>query len=129
MKKFLVLLLAIVYLGVSSGATLHLHYCMGKLVNMGLSTQNEDACGKCGMTKKEKNGCCQDEQKQLKTDQAQKTQAEFSFSFLALEPIFLSEVIISEPQFSSVNEENPTSNAPPRTQSVSLYIQNCTFLI
>lgn len=129
MKKAVIFIVALMYLGISSGATLHLHYCMGMLVNMGLTTQNQDACGKCGMTKKEKKGCCQDEQKQLKTDQAQKTQAHFSFDYFSQPVLMPSEFLISEPPFSSITEENPTGNAPPRPEVVGLYIQNCSFLI
>ena len=37
MKKLLITILALVYLTVSSGATVNLHYCMGKLMSWDLS--------------------------------------------------------------------------------------------
>jgi hypothetical protein len=39
MKKFITAILAVLYLGTSSGATIHMHYCMGKLAEWGLGHQ------------------------------------------------------------------------------------------
>ena len=50
------------------GATVHMHYCMGKLVDTSLMHDDEHLCGKCGMKKStQKKGCCKDEQKTFKT--------------------------------------------------------------
>ncbi len=74
MKKFITAILAVLYLGTSSGATIHMHYCMGKLADWGLSKNKSKTCPKCGMEKSHKsdNGCCKDEHKFLKDDSAQK---------------------------------------------------------
>jgi hypothetical protein len=64
MKKFLVTILAIVYLGSSIGATTHFHYCMDKLVNWDFGQAKKDKCSKCGANKPanyHKHGCCSDE--------------------------------------------------------------------
>jgi hypothetical protein len=51
MKRTLLTILAIFYLGVSSGATVHFHYCMGELVSWGLAKQAGKVCDFCGMSK------------------------------------------------------------------------------
>ncbi|WP_200864732.1 hypothetical protein [Arcticibacter svalbardensis] len=43
MKKFFVTLFVVFYLGVSSGATMHFHYCMGQLVDMGLEMDGKES--------------------------------------------------------------------------------------
>ena len=49
MKKLLVTILALIYLGSSTGAMMHLHYCMGKLAETSFSKKNNATCNKCGM--------------------------------------------------------------------------------
>jgi hypothetical protein len=68
MKKALATILAVIYLSTSIGATVHFHYCMGKLASWGLTDQHSSAvklytcpihseissdhpgnCSKCGM--------------------------------------------------------------------------------
>lgn len=66
MKKIAVILLLLVYTGATTGATIHLHYCMNQFVGSSLWHSGKDSkCGKCGMTAKN-NGCCKDEHKQAK---------------------------------------------------------------
>jgi hypothetical protein len=132
MKKIITAILAVLYLGSSLGATIHMHYCMGKLADWGLSYSKSKTCPKCGMEKKDKGdkGCCKDEHKFLKNDSAQKLtennlQMLQLFSF-AIPPSFIELPSIN---FSSVTEENPISNAPPRTHGVALYIFKRSFLI
>ena len=61
------------YLCISIGITVHVHYCMGKLVEVSFWEQNDNHhCVHCGMDKKSsKKGCCKDEHKIIKsaTDQ------------------------------------------------------------
>lgn len=75
MKKLLVSILAFIYLFSSVGATIHMHYCMNKLVSWGFTERDTDknACEYCGMYRpptyrhcfKETRGCCSDEQQQI----------------------------------------------------------------
>ena len=69
MKRFVVSILAVLYLATASGATVHLHYCMGMLVGASLRTDEDHLCSRCGMKKKSNNGCCKDVHKVIKTDQ------------------------------------------------------------
>jgi len=132
MKKFLVSILAIVYLIVSSGATVHLHYCMGKLVSMGVLPNKNDKCGKCGKEKIDgkNNGCCKDEYKQLKIEKDQKATelALQTMQSVAVEiPVAFFEIPFDN--FSSLTEKNPYGHAPPQSAAVAVYIRNCVFLI
>lgn len=130
MKKFLVAILALLYISTSTGATLHMHYCMGKLADWGFSHNKDEDCSNCGMKETESKGCCKDEQKFLKIDKEQKT-ADASFQIppltwaAAIHPCFeLTSVYVP-----SLMEEHPLSNAPPRWQSLPLFIRNCVFRI
>ena len=128
MKKILVLIVAVLYITVSSGLPVTLHYCMDKLVGWGVSHQPANKCGKCGMTKKTQRGCCHDVQKFIKVDKAHHPSEAF-FSFLhisALQP----KANISEVSFlnSPLNIKNNPSHAPPRDH-VATYIFICVFRI
>lgn len=74
MKRFLVTILALVYFVSSSGAVLHLHYCMGRLKSWDLFDAGKSNCGSCGMEKSGK-GCCHDEQQLLLTEKDQQCTA------------------------------------------------------
>ncbi len=85
MKKVLVSILAIIYLSTSMGATVHLHYCMGRLVSWGLADRSGENCDFCGMQKMGPSGqcgvgmkdCCHEESRQIRNDKDQKTGQEF----------------------------------------------------
>lgn len=132
MKKFIVAILAILYLGTSTGATIHMHYCMGKLADWGLGHNKSKTCGECGMDKSDEkdNGCCKDEHKFVKNDNDQKI-AEAGFQMMQLVstamPLSFFEVPVKH--ISSITEGNPISHAPPRSSGIAVYILNRTFLI
>jgi hypothetical protein len=132
MKKFVVSILALVYISSSAGATVHMHYCMGKLADWGIGQIKSNTCGKCGMEKSigKDNGCCTDEQKFIKDNTDQKT-AESAFNALQLitAVIPVSFIEIPSTDFSFTPEENHISHAPPRSNGVAVYIRNCVFLI
>ncbi len=126
MKKFLVTILAIVYLGVSSGVAMTIHYCMGKVSSVELLTHN-DKCNKCGM--KSGSGCCTDEFKIVKLTDSHK--------------LIINEINISAPiaiidnsknifntRFSSTVQTSSFNNhSPPLSQGISLCILNGVFRI
>jgi hypothetical protein len=132
MKRFIISILAFLYISTSAGATIHLHYCMGKLVTWNLRHQPADRCAKCGMKtnhKSKNNGCCRDEYKEIKTDKDHKlSQAVFSLIHLSSIAIPTSVTGLSSIFLIAITETNPVSNAPPRSQ-IALYLRNCVFLI
>ena len=70
MKKIIVAILAFLYLGVSSGIAMEIHYCMGKKAGVDLYGSGNDKCHKCG--KKKKKACCNDEHKFYKINDSHK---------------------------------------------------------
>ena len=141
MKKFLATILAVIYLTSSMGATVHLHYCMDKLVAWGFGKEktNKKACRYCGMPKaattdkhceKESKGCCKDEQKIVKLENDQKI-SDASFQCLQI-PDEANTHAFSDYTFEyvySLAEKFPVTNAPPQTGNVSLFVRNCVFRI
>ncbi len=132
MKKIIVAILAIIYMGTSTGATIHMHYCMGKLVSTDILPVKNDKCGTCGMKKTEgkSNGCCKDEHKQVKIDKDQKA-THIAVQTMESAAVEMPAAVIEIPfhNFSSLTEKNPYGNAPPRSVAVAVYIRNCVFLI
>jgi hypothetical protein len=132
MKKFVVAILALIYISAYAGVTLHMHYCMGQLAGWGLGHNNSKTCGKCGMEKSDEkdNSCCKDEHQFIKNDTDQKV-AETGFQLMLFGTVGLpvSFIEITFTDFPSITEETPVSHAPPRSSGVAVYIRNCIFLI
>src|SRR4030095_16083027 len=128
MKKIVVSILAVLYLASSVGATVHLHYCMDKLINWSLLNSDGDRCDKCGM--KKDGGCCKDENKFVKNNIDQKA-AESSIRLIEMAAVITPAAFIytNETYFSSLIQEYPLSNAPPRNNGVGIYILNSVFRI
>ncbi len=53
-----------IYGSVTMGTTVHLHYCMNKMVGWSLVDNQDLQCHTCGMEKK--GGCCKDSKAQIK---------------------------------------------------------------
>ncbi|WP_026898176.1 HYC_CC_PP family protein [Daejeonella oryzae] len=130
MKKLVVTILAVFYLGVSSGATVHFHYCMGELFEWGLSKNKAANCDNCSMKKAAAQDCCKDQHQQFKVEKSQKaSQTLFQFNQPSLDIPILSYQIVSE-QFTGISAQgHPYGNAPPRTNQIPVFIRNCTYLI
>lgn len=132
MKKLVVAILSFLYISTSSGATLQMHYCMDKLVDWSIGHNDEkNTCNNCGMEKdgEGKNGCCKDEQKQLKIEKDQKTAAAFELTLSLATAIPVSHPVYNFVGTTSVTEEFPLNNAPPLSPQLAVYIRNCTFRI
>ena len=132
MKKIIISILAFLYISTSAGATIHLHYCMGKFVNWNLRHKPADRCSKCGMKTNhnfENNGCCRDEYKQIKSEKDQKlSQTVFALIHPACIAIPAYAGESTSIFLTAFSEANPVSNAPPRRQ-LPIYLRNCIFLI
>jgi hypothetical protein len=128
MKKFLVTILAIVYLSTSTGATTHFHYCMDKLVNWDFGQAKKDKCDKYGTNKPancQKYGCCSDEYMAFKNGDQRITETTVNipvlyhslFSQTELQEIDIPPKIIA-------NAASASLRSP-----VAIHILNCVFLI
>ena len=132
MKKFITVILTVLYVFTSTGATLQMHYCMGQLADWGVGHIKSESCGKCGMkkTNEKSGGCCKDEYKVFKNDNHKKT-AENVLQDLQLFAVSLPPwpVTIQTNYFPGVKAAHPMSHAPPGRYNVAVYIRNCAFLI
>jgi hypothetical protein len=138
MKKILATILAFVYLSSSMGATIHLHYCMGKLASWGLIDHESKNCAQCGMVKKTspshrmtaKMDCCRDEHKQLKTDKDQKlSPAEFFKYNTGSQAIVLHQTALQYIPAFSVSIAYPNTHAPPLLDRLPLFVLYRNFRI
>jgi len=138
MKRIFAFLLAFIYLSTSMGASIHLHYCMGKLVGWGFVNHEGKNCAYCGMPKNSghagllmaKNGCCTDKHQELKTDSDQKlTPGELEW----LKPLqhvsaFYTWISPEYPAF-FVLTKKPLTHAPPVPGGQPVFLCNCNFRI
>jgi hypothetical protein len=130
MKKFIVAILAMLYVSTSTGATIHLHYCMDKFVGWKLWHDDSNKCDKCGMEKSHgTKGCCKDEHKQVKLENDH--QATENFQLQQLFSVGVTTTFFELPAISlpSLTEDYPISHAPPRSCTIPAYLRNCVFLI
>ena len=112
------------------GATVHLHYCMNKFVGWSLFHGKDDTCGKCGMTEKDKEGCCKDEHQHFKlTTDHQKGNASQLVSFNATPGLINPVINFTIHSCATVSETDPASHAPPAINRKRLHILYSVFLI
>jgi hypothetical protein len=138
MKKVFATILAVIYLSTSMGATVHLHYCMGKLISWGLINHENNNCTTCGMPKNSKvehcmaatKGCCKDEHKHVKVDKDQKaTESAYKFFSPSFEIIADHFTILPDSYVASYIAGYPTTNAPPDSEKVPVFLRNRNFRI
>lgn len=132
MKRLLLTILALFYLGMSTGMTVHLHYCMGELVKFGLSAPEQSACPYCGMKKKEesKKPCCKDDAAQAKVEQSPKADSQ-NYQFPLLMPIPADPMAWKIPVavWSVASHNAHLPHTPPEKEPVPVFIRNCTYRI
>jgi hypothetical protein len=138
MKKVLLSILAIVYLSTSMGATVRLHYCMGRLVSWGLTEHAGKSCGLCGMQKMPASGdcsmeaksCCHEESMHVKNDKDQQSAQEVIRVITA--PSALAELpqpVWPDAVIASPVKDQPLSHRPPLVDLLPVYLRNCNLRI
>ena len=127
MKKVSVAILAIIYLGVSSGIAMNIHYCMGKFSSVELMHSN-DKCGKCGM-KTGKNSCCNDKFKIVKLTDSHKIINNDINIFTPVAIIDNSKSIFDTDFKNAKITSDFNNHSPPLSQGISLCILNSVFRI
>jgi hypothetical protein len=126
MKKLFTFILAFIYLTSSVGATVHLHYCMDKLVNWSLNDEG-GKCKTCGMEKD--GGCCKDEHKFVKNSLDQSATGAIQLSQLPTIDSPISFINITDDLSFSLTKDSPASHAPPINSGFDILIRNCVFRI
>jgi len=127
MKKSAVAILAFLYLTISSGMVLNIHYCMGKVSKVELDNFSKAVC-KCGSGKKAMS-CCKDEIKLVKlTDSHKATTATVNVNLpvvLLSSPLsFLQQPSANAPLYVGLEVDDP-----PIVTPTPVYIQHCVFRI
>lgn len=131
MRKLFISLLAVMYMAAATGASINIHYCMDRMIGAEWGNSSGDDCGKCGMEKSAtKDNCCKEEQKLVKIELDQKTaEASIQLVKIAATAIQLNHAELPQVRISSITEQAPTSNAPPKGAPIALYKRNCTYRI
>ena len=133
MKKLILIILTLLYIGSNTGAVLHVHYCMGKLSGWDWGYVNKsNTCSKCEMDKQnqKKNTCCKDEEKIFQDNIDQKT-AESVYQLIPSAFFALPILVFDTPTFNfpSLVAEKQISCALISVDGVAVYIRDCVFLI
>lgn len=126
MKKVTIAILAVIYLTVSSGVAMNIHYCMGKVASVDLM-HNTDKCGKCGM--KTKGGCCKDEFKIVKLSDSHKLIVNEINFFTPVASIEKPNNNFNSNLFSTDSRAVYNNHSPPESSGVSLNILYSVFRI
>src|SRR5574338_689955 len=134
MKKFLVSIFAVFYLGLSSGAVVHLHYCMDKLIEWNLlHERKKDQCSKCGMIKshkKNKKDCCREDVQFIKITDAQKVTDNSNSIHVYLLNATISPFIESTVSFiPDIVQKYSFIHPPPKIKGSGIYLLNCIFRV
>jgi len=128
-KKALVTILLVTYAFASSGVSVDLHYCMGKLIGLELDYSAKSGCSNCGMSTKAQEGCCDNKQIQVKVDKEQQVTYNNISLFnhqIAIAPEY---PIIDGFLHSSTIIAHPSIHGPPLITHIPVYLFNCTFRI
>lgn len=121
MKKFLVTILALVYLTSTFGATLRLDCCLEKLVSIGLGSTTHD-----NSLREENRGNCNDDHKKAKLGHDQKrNDAKIRFAKFVPASLNTDYPVYSFHPVSTLTEAYPVNNAPPKKADIPLFILHC----
>jgi hypothetical protein len=127
MKKVFFAILSLVYLAVSSGAALNIHYCMGRVTQVAYRFTNSRVCDRCGMANKK--GCCHNEFKFVKlTDDQQKAKADIALAAVhAILPATGGSQL--QPEQGITIDPSMEYNSPPDKRVTSIYLHDSVFRI
>ena len=128
MQKAFAFILLLIYTCVSSGFAVSTHYCMDEKTSVDFGTVKKDVCQKCGMPKKEANGCCRDEVKVVKLQQDTQVSKLLLPSFEFTLPVVVPALHLNSPFYNFTRITIPLTFQPPPLQQ-GLYIENCVFRI
>ena len=119
------------YLAITSGLVLQIHYCMGRQsgATVAISAEADHTCGKCGMTNG-KNKCCHDEVKFIKLQDAHK-QVTADFEVAAPAATVSEFNLINASQLSSCQPSAPANHSPPDDdiEQIPLFVRYSVFRI
>ena len=115
----------LIHTAAGSGTVMSMHYCMGSLASMQIGHEDELECAKCGM---KNSGCCHDDVKVVKIDNAQFVLANTD-RFQSLDHFFDTPVSFYPSCFSIVSNKIFTINPDESNEGPPIFILNCNFRI
>lgn len=129
MKKVLVSILAVLYLGLSIGATIDVHYCMGKLLDVDFNhkTESDNTCNKCGMKKlPDGKGCCRNAHMALSIERVQNfAPCQFQFVQTTSENVFTRNIHFPPSLITKLSFKSYMSlNKFPGKSTIPIYLIN-----
>lgn len=128
MKRSLVIILSMIYLAVSSGVVVNIHYCMGKMSSVKLQAWAPNNCA-CGKKMESKKGCCKTELKMVKLEDAQKiSYADYVFQ-APVAQIASPLSLLQTPFYNARVTVLPNGHSPPLLYDSDIYVRNCVFRI
>lgn len=128
MKRFLIVIFALLYVGLSSGITLTIHQCMGKLV--GVDIWQSETCERCGM-RHDMNSCCSTQTQFLKISDDQDISQPQTVKYMPTVLSLLFELHDLHEAFETVKGiHGPVCHLTPFERSgTDRLVRHCTFLI
>ncbi|MEO7316708.1 MAG: hypothetical protein ABIW47_16070 [Ginsengibacter sp.] len=130
MKKLIFLIATMAYMFSTTGATVYIHHCMGKVIDWDFTKNDIQSCGTCSMEKDTGNDCCKDEVKVFKIDNVAK-HPEASNNQLSFKDIILPVTYFAliHQYFSPTKKEFFPENIVLNEIVPDLCILHCTYLI
>lgn len=128
MKKAFVAILAILYVTLTSGVIVNIHYCMGRIASVEYGYDDHDICGKCGMSGN-REGCCHTEYNLVKVDDEHQVIPVDIPSFEMPVSILPDEIVWIDPAPAKPVTTSFTYEDPPDPYLNSVYLCNCVFRI
>jgi hypothetical protein len=125
-KKATIVILALLYLGLTTGVVKNLHYCMGELSNVDYGYDKHQACEKCGMT--EKDGCCNTEFKVVKLEDSHQWKTPTSLNPPFSLPAFNDRPLLTFDRYKPGNF-SLYYHSPPDHRANNVYLQTGVLLI
>jgi hypothetical protein len=126
-KRLITAIFALLYLALSSGVVLNIHYCMGKIASVKLQNFESKAC-KCGDSSKSM-PCCKTEFKIVKIEDDQQIASIIHPADLFPVAFLHSFIFPSFEYPETTNHALLTNHSPPLTAKTPLYIQYSVFRI
>jgi hypothetical protein len=127
MKRILTTVIVLVYLAVSSGFAVSMHFCMDRFASAQLGDSSDEACGKCGMEKGE-NRCCRDQVEIVKLETSHLPSQVVNFDFSLPEAKMITTAFLLSPLLNNTGEQRPIAHGPPLPPD-DVYLRNCVFRI
>jgi len=126
MKKLFLFCFSLLFIAASSGASINIHYCRGKVSAVSLSILPTPSCG-CGK-KATKKACCKNETKLVKMqDDARQPEFVNDHSFKPVVALPLQYLPVIVPVETNANSHSLYVTDPPDDASVPLYLRHRVF--